>query len=347
MRILPIHTVELFNDAVERAANLLRAGQVVAVPTETVYGLAANALDAEAVQRIFEIKGRPANNPIIVHVAGIEMARHCAREWPGTADKLAGAFWPGPLTLVLPRAESIPDIVTAGGDTVGIRWPQHPFMQGLIQKCGFPLAAPSANPSSAISPTTAQHVALSLGEKVPLIIDGGASNVGIESTVVDLTASPPRILRPGMIGSEALGMLLGEVLIRRGEESIRAWQEPRPVEDGLRSPGLLAKHYAPKARLMVLSWRDEKELKCQIEAVGLDPATTHVIAYAHIPSSEEFARISVIPNDPEAFARALYAELHKCDELGAKTILVEQVPDTPEWAAISDRLRRASASQQA
>lgn len=337
MRILPTDTIELFNDAVERAASLLRAGQVVAVPTETVYGLAANALDAEAVRRIFEIKGRPANNPIIVHVASIGLARQCAREWPGAADKLASAFWPGPLTLVLPRAKSIPDIVTAGGDTVGIRWPQHPFMQRLIQKCGFPIAAPSANPSSAISPTTAHHVASSLGERVSLIIDGGPSNVGIESTVVDLTASPPKVLRPGMISAEALAAVLGETVVSAADTT---------TTNAIRSPGLLAKHYAPKARLIVLSWRDEKELKSRIEAFGLERGVTHIIAHSRIPASEDFARISVIPNDPQAFARALYAELHKCDELGAKAIVVEEVPDAPEWAAISDRLRRASASQQ-
>src|SRR5580698_9488250 len=196
-QILTTHTPELFRTAVLRAAELLRAGEVVALPTETVYGLAANALDAAAVARIYEIKGRPAHNPIIVHVAGLEMARDCLADWPPLAEKLAGAFWPGPLTLVLPRSPRIPDIVTAGGPTVGVRWPSHPFIQAVIRECGFPLAAPSANLSNRVSPTNARHVSQSLGGKIPLIVDGGQSQVGIESTVIDLTTDPPRILRPG------------------------------------------------------------------------------------------------------------------------------------------------------
>src|SRR6516164_3682583 len=156
--ILPTHTPALFQTAVRRAAELLRAGEVVALPTETVYGLAANALAPRAVSRIFITKGRPAHNPIIVHVASLDLARHCVAHWPGLVDKLARAFWPGPLTLVLPRANSIPDVVTAGGSTVGVRWPSHPFIQAVIRECGFPLAAPSANPSNALSPTTADHV---------------------------------------------------------------------------------------------------------------------------------------------------------------------------------------------
>ncbi len=164
--ILSTHTPALFASAVQRAAGLLRAGEVVALPTETVYGLAANALEAKAVAGIFQIKGRPANNPIIVHVASLEMARLCCRQWPAAAEKLARAFWPGPLTLVLPRARTIPDAVTAGGDTVGVRWPSHPFIQAVIRECGFPLAAPSANVSSRLSPTNAEHVRAQLGGKI-------------------------------------------------------------------------------------------------------------------------------------------------------------------------------------
>ncbi len=213
--ILSTHTPELFQKAVLRAAELLRAGEVVALPTETVYGLAANALDEKAVAKIFQIKGRPANNPIIVHVAGNEMAKRCVKNWPALADKLSKAFWPGPLTLVLPRAEIIPEIVTAGGETVGIRWPGHPFIQAVIRECDFPLAAPSANLSGQISPTNAEHVRAQLGGKIPLIVDGGQSQVGIESTVLDLTVSPPRILRPGMIHAESLAAVCGEVASRQ------------------------------------------------------------------------------------------------------------------------------------
>src|SRR6266576_3236320 len=202
--IISTYTPALFAAAVKRAAELLHAGGLVALPTETVYGLAANALDAKAVSHIYEVKGRAAHNPIIVHVASVAMARRCVTNWPALADELATAFWPGPLTLVLPKAEDIPDIVTAGGATVGVRWPSHPFIQAVIRECGFPLAAPSANLSNRISPTNAGHVRRQLGDKLPLIVDGGPSQVGIESTVLDLTAAAPRVLRPGMIHEEAL-----------------------------------------------------------------------------------------------------------------------------------------------
>ena len=194
--LLATHTPELFAAAVRQAAAWLRTGEVVALPTETVYGLAANALDASAVARVFQVKGRPAHNPVIVHVASAAMARDCVQTWPELAERLAKAFWPGPLTIVLPRAENIPAAVAAGGSTVGIRWPAHPLMQAVIRECGFPLAAPSANLSNQISPTNAQHVYRQLGGRIPLIVDGGQSQVGIESTVLDLTVSPPRILRP-------------------------------------------------------------------------------------------------------------------------------------------------------
>jgi L-threonylcarbamoyladenylate synthase len=347
--ILSTHTPALFAAAVKRAARQLRAGAVVALPTETVYGLAANALDEGAVARIFQIKGRPANNPIIVHVAGVEMAKHCVRVWPRRADKLAQAFWPGPLTLVLPRAKAIPDIVVAGGATVGVRWPAHPFIQAVIQACGFPLAAPSANLSSRVSPTNAGHVRQQLGGKIPLIIDGGQSQVGIESTVLDLTpllrtrAGPPKILRPGMIHAESLAAVIGKVICQQSAVS----SEDSAV---LASPGLLRKHYAPKAKLVVLGWRDDEDLRAQLSTLNSDesragppPSTCFIIAHTHIPAGEKFAGVSVIPHDAEAFARAIYAELHRCDAAGAAWIIVEAPPASPAWAGIADRLRRAAA----
>ena len=209
--ILSTHTPALFDAAVKRAAELLRAGEVVALPTETVYGLAANAFDEKAVAKIFQIKGRPANNPIIVHIAGVEMAKRCVKAWPNPAEKLARAFWPGPLTLVLPRAREIPGMVTAGGKTVGVRWPGHPFIQAVIRECGFPLAAPSANLSGRVSPTNAEHVRQQLGDKISLIVDGGQSQVGIESTVLDLTVSPLQVLRPGMIHAESLAAVVENI----------------------------------------------------------------------------------------------------------------------------------------
>jgi L-threonylcarbamoyladenylate synthase len=331
--VLSTHTPELFQKAVQRAAELLRAGKVVALPTETVYGLAANALDENAVAKIFQIKGRPSHNPIIVHVAGNEMAKRCTKNFPAIAEKLSKSFWPGPLTIVLPRAKEIPEIVTAGGKTVGIRWPSHPFIQAVIRECDFPLAAPSANLSNSISPTNAEHVRKNLGGKIPLIVDGGQSQVGIESTVLDLTVSPKRILRPGMIHVESLAAVCGEV--RDSEFKIQSSE--------LRSPGLLKKHYSPKAKLLVLNWRNDADLKSQITNRKSQIQNCHVIAHTKIPSAENFADVSVMPHDAEAFARAIYAELHRCDAAGADLIVVESPPESPEWSGIADRLRRASA----
>jgi L-threonylcarbamoyladenylate synthase len=331
--VLPTHTAALFDAAVERAAKLLRAGEVIALPTETVYGLAANAFNVQAVARVFEIKGRPARNPLIVHVCGVEMARRCVSQWTDNADHLAKSFWPGPLTLVLPRAGQIPDAVTAGGCTVGVRWPSHPFIQAVIRKCGFPLAAPSANLSNQLSPTNAEHVRSSLGDKVRLIVDGGQSQVGIESTVIDLTTLPPQVLRPGMIHAESLGAVLPAL------GTPRATLEASGV---LRSPGQLERHYSPKARLLVLNWRDDADLRSQLSTRKFPIATAHIIAHSHIPSGAGFGAVSVIPHDAEAYARALYAELHRCDAEGASCIVVEGLPAGPEWQAIADRLRRAA-----
>jgi L-threonylcarbamoyladenylate synthase len=327
-----------FTEAVARAVALLRAGQVVALPTETVYGLAANALDAQAVLRVFEVKGRPAHNPVIVHVASIEMARRCVSNWPEIAQKLAVAFWPGPLTMVLPRAPEIPDIVTAGGRTVGVRWPSHSLVEEVIRSCGFPLAMPSANPASQISPTKASHVQKGLGGKIALIVDGGPAQVGIESTVVDLSQPSPQVLRPGMITLEALQRALGN-----NEAAWRAQDGRHPAAgENLRSPGQLPKHYSPKARLVVWDWRDEADLESQILNVKFEIAKTHVIAHRRVPSADRFGRVTVLPDNPEGFAQAFYAELHRCDEEGAELIVVERLPEARGWQAISDRLQRAA-----
>ncbi|HEX3857220.1 MAG TPA: L-threonylcarbamoyladenylate synthase [Verrucomicrobiae bacterium] len=333
--VLSTHTPELFQKAVQRAAELLRAGEVVALPTETVYGLAANALNEKAVAKIFQIKGRPSHNPIIVHVTSNEMAKGCVKNWPELAEKLAKSFWPGPLTIVLPRAEIIPDIVTAGGATVGIRWPSHPFIQAVIRECDFPLAAPSANLSNQISPTNAEHVQKSLAGKISMIVDGGQSQIGIESTVLDLTVSPPRILRPGMIRAESLAAVCGQVQSPKSKVQSQ--------ETALRSPGLLEKHYSPKAKLLILNWRDDADLELKIQNSKFKIQKCFVIAHTCFPSAENFADVSVMPHDAEAFARAIYAELHRCDAAGAELIVVETPPDSPEWSGIADRLRRAAA----
>lgn len=331
--ILPTHTPDLFRVAVARAVELLRSGQVVALPTETVYGLAANAWDARAVARIFEIKGRPSNNPLIVHVADGQGAVDCSTHWPEMATRLASRFWPGPLTLVVPRGPRIPDGVTGGGDTVGIRWPFHPLMQAVIRGCGFPLAAPSANPSNQLSPTSAAHVSAGLGELIPLIVDGGDCNVGIESTVVDVTGATPRILRPGMISSDEITDAAGcRVLAGSGTDG----------EARLRSPGMLQKHYSPRARLVVWSWTDDLSLARQLSDAGVDPREAWILTHSWLPKSGGFANVMMIPEEPEAFARALYSELHRCDEAGARLIVVEAVPVSAAWDGISDRLRRAA-----
>jgi L-threonylcarbamoyladenylate synthase len=283
-----------------------------------------------------------------VHVAGGGLARRCVRQWPGLAEKLAQAFWPGPLTLVLARAGKIPAAVTAGGGTVGVRWPAHPFMQAVIRECGFPLAAPSANLSNRISPTSAEHVLAQLDGKIPLVVDGGQSQVGIESTVLDLTVSPPRILRPGMIHAESLAAVCGQVA---SDPGLVEGQEPasdlRPLNSDprppiLRSPGQLQRHYAPKAKLLVLKWHDDAALK-QLVTRHSSLAKCFVVVHTRIPSGFGAANVSVLPHDAAAFARALYAELHRCDAAGAETIVVEAPPELPEWSGIADRLKRAAA----
>jgi L-threonylcarbamoyladenylate synthase len=336
--VLHTDTPARFDDAVRHAAALLREGQLVALPTETVYGLAANAWNASAVARIYEVKGRPAGNPIIVHVAGLDLARRCVTAWPQAAERLAKAFWPGPLTLVLPRSAQIPDVVTAGGPTVGVRWPSHPFIQAVIRACGFPLAAPSANPAGEVSPTNAEHVQKYFDGKIPLVVDGGQAQVGIESTVVDISAATPRLLRPGMVHVESLLAALGDE-----ELSMKAPDWSGGTETIARSPGLLQKHYSPNAKLVILSWRDEADLAAQVKAFSLVLEKIFVVAHSHIPMSGWFGRVAVLPRDAEAYARALYAELHECDEAEAGLIVVEAPPAEEEWRAIADRLKRAAA----
>lgn len=331
--VVSTHTPALFRAAVDRAAGLLKAGQVVALPTETVYGLAANALDPAAVSRIYAAKNRPATNPLIVHVASGELAAECVRDWPPAADRLAAAFWPGPLTLVVPKSDRIPSVITAGGATVAIRWPSHPFMQAVIRACGFPLAAPSANRANEISPTTAQHVLRQLSDRIPLVVDGGPCQVGIESTVVDVTSEPAQLLRPGMIHEESLAAVLGAIRTSQQGEGI------------LRSPGQFQKHYAPKARLLVGHWSDAAEFHNVLTSLTCKPERVHVLAYDRIPREPGAAQVSVIPHEPDAYARAMYAEWHRCDEAGAECILVEAVPTSPGWRAIADRLHRAASGE--
>ncbi len=311
--------------AIDQAAELLGQGQLVALPTETVYGLAAAARSPGAVSRIFEAKGRPAGNPLIVHVDSIEMARGCVAAWPSTAVQLAEAFWPGPLSLVLPKADSIPDIVTAGGNTVAIRCPAHPVFSAVLAKCGFPLAAPSANRSNRVSPTRAQHIVEQLGGNLPLVLDGGACDLGIESTVLDLTVAPPILLRPGSISLGQLQAVIGQVAAVKSSAAAVS----------LKSPGQLSRHYSPKAKLILV----KGELDTALDQAG---GATHVIAREPAPPVWPSGHWHCLPKNAGDFAREIYDTLHRCDQLGAETILIQPLPDGNEWAALRDRLNRAA-----
>jgi len=314
-----------------RAAELLHAGQLVAFPTETVYGLGANALDPEAVGRIYAAKGRPGWNPLIVHVADRAGAALLARTWPDAAERLSQRWWPGPLTLVLPRRPAVPDAVTAGLDTVAIRIPAHPVALALLRASALPLAAPSANRSGEVSPTTALHVAESLGNRVPLILDGGASEVGIESTVLDLSQSHPVLLRPGAVSQEDLEALIGPVVLAGPPRGAAA---PRP------SPGMLERHYSPVAPLRLY---DLGEDVSRLEAVTRCRATGGRVA-ALVRDSRPMGvdQVVVMPDSPEEYARELYAALHRLDAGRAALILAERPPPGSAWDAIRDRLTRAA-----
>ena len=295
-----------------RAAELIRAGRLVAFPTETVYGLGANAFDAAAVESIFAVKGRPRQSPLIVHVDSIEMARGLVVHWPEAADRLAHRYWPGPLTLVLPKRASIPDIVTAGLPTVGLRVPSHPLALALIRAAGVPIAAPSANPFSRLSPTTAEHVRQALGDQVDLVLDGGPATVGIESTVLSLAGAEPLLLRPGVIPLPEIETVIGPVRIA-GE---LAGSHP--------SPGMHPQHYRPRTPLVLLAAGDAPP-------AGLG----------------RWLRLGrEMPADAGAYAAALYAALHRLDAEKLDWIAVERPPDTPEWAGVLDRLTRAARSGQ-
>ena len=303
---------------INRAAALIRAGDLVAFPTETVYGLGANALDAAAVAKIYSAKGRPAGSPLIIHVDSIGMARGLAREWPAKADLLARRFWPGPLTLVLPKQAHVPDLVTAGLDTVGLRMPANDIALALIREAGVPIAAPSANRFSELSPTTAQHVRESLGDRVALVLDGGRTTVGIESTVLSLAGPRARLLRPGMLTQAQIEEVIGAIDVSGG-----------PVTGSHPSPGMHQRHYSPRTQFLL------------VDHGGLPVRGRGAYLWMHEPA--DAARIIQMPEQPQAYAAVLYDTLHHVDAQGYDWIAVERPPHTPEWAAIRDRLERAAA----
>ena len=306
----------------DHAARLIRAGELVAFPTETVYGLGGDATNERAVARIFEAKGRPSFNPLITHVPGAAEARALVR-WTDLAERLARRFWPGALTLVLPRAEGSPValLVTAGLDSVAIRAPDHPLAQALLRAAGRPIAAPSANRSGAVSPTRAEHVAESLGDRVPLILDGGPCPVGVESTVLDLTTTPPTLLRPGGVTREDIEAEIGPV----------ALSGALPSGDSARkSPGQLESHYAPSCPV-------------RLDATSVAPGEA-LLAFGPHPPAAAARSLNLSPTGDLAEAAAnLFAHLRALDVRPVERIAVMPIPEAGLGLAINDRLRRAAA----
>lgn len=333
-RVLSVDLTVPSPEAVAEAAQVLRGGGLVAFPTETVYGLGANALDASAVARIFAAKGRPANNPLIVHLAETSQVGEVAADWPESAARLAERFWPGPVTLVLPRRSIVPDIVTARGPTVAVRVPAHPVAQALLRATALPLAAPSANRSMELSPTRAEHVLRGLDGRIDLLLDGGPTSGGIESTVLDVTITPPRLLRPGLIGVAELEALIGPLM--------RVASISEEAANILPSPGMMPRHYAPRTPLECVEMGKEPE---RLALLLTEERRIGWVAFGDpdggIPSG---VLLRVLPSDPAGYAAQLYAVLHELDDACLDRILVTLPPDTGEWLGVRDRLRRAAAN---
>ena len=324
-------------EALAQAGALIRSGQLVAFPTETVYGLGADALNAAAVGRIFEAKGRPGDNPLIAHISAVEqLAPLISVEPPPMARALMDACWPGPMTLIFPKSDLVPTAVTAGLDTVAIRFPAHPAARALIDAARRPIAAPSANRSGRPSPTTAQHVLEDMDGRIPLILDGGPCEVGLESTVIDMTADVPRILRPGGITPEMIEAVCGAV---RVDDAVM-----RPLNEGERprSPGMKYRHYAPKGRLTIVQGEEKAVIDriCKL----YDAAEGHALILAldgHIPAYGERRTLSLGP-DAAGMAHTLFDALRKADDLGADMLFSEAVPADGVGLAVMNRLDRAA-----
>ena len=321
--------LEAGETGIRRGAEVIRAGGLVAFPTETVYGLGADALSDRAVARIFEAKERPRGNPLIVHLANAEALESVAARVPTRARDVAARFWPGPLTLVLPRAGTVPLITTGGLDTVAVRVPSHPVARALIEISGRPIAAPSANRSGRPSPTRAEHVREDLDGRIELILDGGPTSVGVESTVLDMTAAPPLLLRPGGVTIEALRACLGEVDVLGGDDD----------EAAGRSPGLRYRHYAPRAQVIVIdAGTGERVVAPWLEA-GRPVA---LMAQRFVSLERPGLRVKTMPGDLGAYARDLFAVLRELDSTGVEGIFVEAVTEEGMGLTIMDRLRRAA-----
>lgn len=308
----------------DEALAALRRGEAIGLPTETVYGLAADASRPEAVRRIFALKGRPADHPLIVHVAGAEALDAWACDVPPAARALAAACWPGPLTLVLRKRAEVPAEVTGGQDTVGLRCPDHPVALALLQAFGGGLAAPSANRFGHVSPTTAAHVRAEFGEAVPVVLDGGECRVGIESTILDLSGATPRILRPGMLERPAIEAVIGPV-------------EAGAAGDSPRASGTLEAHYAPRTPLWLLPREAVAAAAAEQTALG---QRVEVLSRGPLP---EGCSGLALPADPAGYAHGLYAALRELDARGARLLIAERPPESADWLALHDRLRRSAA----
>jgi L-threonylcarbamoyladenylate synthase len=331
------------------AGEALRNGALVAFPTETVYGLGAHALDDRAVRRIFAAKGRPAYNPLIIHVPDTGAAREVAADWPELAARAAEAFWPGPLTLVLPRTRAVPASVTAGLDTVAVRVPSHPVALGLLRAAAVPVAAPSANRFTRVSPTTAAHVVRGLGDRIDIVLDGGATPYGIESTVLDVTGRQAALLRHGAIGVHELEPVLGPVLDRvraapaaRASRSGKAAWADRAAVAARPSPGMLDRHYAPDAELVVYPDATTARTAAAQAMRRAGGARIGAVVLNPLEGVEPDETVA-LPADARGYARLFYAALHTLEEAGCTLILVEQVPAGAEWESVRDRLRRSAA----
>lgn len=309
----------------QRAVEVLRQGGLIALPTETVYGLGADASNDLAVRRIFAVKGRPSTHPLIVHVGSVERAREWAVELGANGEALARAFWPGPLTLIVKRSALASDAVTGGQDTVGLRVPSHPLALELLREFGGGIAAPSANRFGRVSPTTAAHVQAELGNEVDLILDGGPSSVGVESTIVDVTQDAPRLLRPGGVAREDVERVLGRPLVLASHAT------------DVRAPGMLESHYAPRAGLRLVA---ASEVLREAEQRQQEGARVVVIAPEGTALPKDVVLLPV-PSDEAGFARLLYAYLRQADSLG-DLILAVPPPESGLGLAVRDRLRRAS-----
>lgn len=322
------------NEAIQTAAQILKDGGLVGIPTETVYGLAANALNGEAVARIFAAKGRPMDNPLIVHISEFDQIYKLVRHVPEQAKLLAERFWPGPLTIILPKSDSIPDEVSAGLDTVAVRFPSHPVARALITATGLPLAAPSANLSGQPSPTSAAHVMNDLAGKIEAVLDGGACGVGVESTVVTLAANPPRLLRPGGITLEQLRSVLGEVELDSAVMN--------PLQDGVRaaSPGMKYKHYSPKANVVILDGSFDA-YKSYVNRHN----TQGVAALCYNGEDTELTVPTVCYGGKEDYseqARELFDALRRLDEMNAQTVYARCPEPKGVGLAVYNRLIRAA-----